>query len=376
MSESTAMAFSKHFDVLSRGAVMSHTRRRSLPALLAVLATVCGFTAAADAAAPTAAHGEPAHRAARPAPDVGFPPDSYAVGRPGPNRFPLVAHGGAAALFVDGGDYAGVRRAASDLRSDLHRVTGLAPTLHTGDVPRNQDVVLIGTIGHSERIDRLIRSGRLDVRGIVGKWETSLETVVRAPLPGVRRAFVIAGSDQRGTIYGTYDLSRAIGVSPWYWWDDVPAQHHDAIYVRPGRHSQGTPAVKHRGFFINDENPQTGTWAPKIFGPGLAPGYPGGLNHKCYAKVFELALRLKANYIWPAVWGRAFALDDPQNEATATRYGIVMGTSHEAPMTCGIEEWNRFAVPAVRESKRQKLHPPGLHHLPPDAGGGRGRSRV
>src|SRR4051812_27213561 len=178
MSESTAMAFSKHFDVLSRGAVMSHARRRSLPALLAVLATVCGFTAAA--AAPAAAHGAPAHPAARRAPDVGFPAGSYVVGRPGPNRFPLVAHGSAAALVVDGGDYAGVQRAASDLRSDLHRVTGVAPTLHTGDVPRNQDVVLIGTIGHSELIDRLIRSGRLDVRGIVGKWETSLETVVRA----------------------------------------------------------------------------------------------------------------------------------------------------------------------------------------------------
>src|SRR4051812_50081239 len=113
MSESTAMAFSKHFDVLSRGAVMSHTRRRSLPALLAVLATVCGFTAAAAAAAPTAAHGAPAHRAARPAPDVGFPPDSYAVGRPGPNRFPLVAPGGAAAPVGGGRDYARGRRAGA-----------------------------------------------------------------------------------------------------------------------------------------------------------------------------------------------------------------------------------------------------------------------
>ena len=76
----------------------------------------------------------------------------------------------------------------------------------------------------------------------------------------------------------------------------------------------------------------------------VGAGAPGGLNHLYYAKVFEVALRLKANYIWPAVWGRAFAEDDPEHQATATRYGIVMGTSHEAPMTCGIEEWNRHVV--------------------------------
>ncbi|MET0424682.1 MAG: glycosyl hydrolase 115 family protein, partial [Actinoplanes sp.] len=85
----------------------------------------------------------------------------------------------------------------------------------------------------------------------------------------------------------------------------------------------------------------TGTWAPGYFGPGQAPGYPGGLTSEYYAKVFETMLRLKANYLWPAVWGRAFALDDPANHATASFYGVVMGTSHEAPMMRGIEEWNR-----------------------------------
>ncbi len=109
----------------------------------------------------------------------------------------------------------------------------------------------------------------------------------------------------------------------------------------PGRHTQGTPAVRYRGFFINDENPQTGTWAPGLFGQGKASGYPAGLNHLYYEKVFEVMLRLKANYLWPAVWGRAFAEDDPDNHATAKRYGVVMGTSHEAPMMRGIEEWNR-----------------------------------
>ncbi|MFF5296492.1 glycosyl hydrolase 115 family protein [Paractinoplanes globisporus] len=257
----------------------------------------------------------------------------YVSTHPGPGRFPLAG----APVLVDDADYPGVVRVAGDLRSDLHRVT-------SAEISSKKDPIIVGTIGHSPTLAKIIARGKIDVSSIQGKWETTIEQVVENPLPGVKRAFVIAGSDQRGTIYGAYDLSRNIGVSPWYFWDDVPVAHQDNLYVLPGRHSQGTPAVKYRGFFINDENPDTGTWAPAYFGPGKAPGYPGGLNANYYAKVFETMLRLKANYLWPAVWGRAFAEDDPDNHATATRYGVVMGTSHEAPMMRGIEEWNRHAV--------------------------------
>lgn len=272
----------------------------------------------------------------------------YLDDQPGPGRFALVAGGRAAPLVVDSGDFPGVIRAVGDLSADVARVTGVTPGV-VMDTPNGPDVVLVGTIGRSPLIDGLIASGKLDVTGVAGQWETSIEQVVQAPMPGVRSAFVIAGSDQRGTIYGIYDVSRGIGVSPWYWWDDVPAEHRDEVHVLPGRHTQGTPVVKYRGFFINDENPDLGNWAPAFFGPGLAPGFPGGFNHQFYAKVFETMLRLKANYLWPAVWGRAFAEDDPGNHATASAYGIIMGTSHEAPMLRGIEEWNRHAVPAVRD---------------------------
>lgn len=241
-------------------------------------------------------------------------------------------------------------RVAGDLQSDIERVTGVRPVLSHGAAPRGREITIIGTVGRSPLIDGLVARGKLDVSAIRGKWETSLQTVVDHPLPGVDRAFVIAGSDQRGTIYGTYDVSRGIGVSPWYWWDDVVPVHRDEIHVLPGRHTQGTPAVKYRGFFINDENPALGTWAPAYFGPGKAPGFEGGFNADFYARVFEVMLRLKANYLWPAVWGRAFAEDDPLNHATAKAYGVVMGTSHEAPMMRGIEEWNRHAVAAVRDS--------------------------
>ncbi|MEB3371808.1 glycosyl hydrolase 115 family protein [Saccharopolyspora mangrovi] len=125
----------------------------------------------------------------------------------------------------------------------------------------------------------------------------------------------------------------------------------------PGRHSRGTPAVRYRGFFINDENPALGTWAPAHFGPGHAPDHPDGFNSAFYAKVFEVMLRLKANYLWPAVWGRAFAENDPDNHRVASEYGVVMGTSHEAPMMRGIEEWNRHAQPAERDENGNVVTP-------------------
>jgi hypothetical protein len=254
-----------------------------------------------------------------------------------------VAGGRAAPLSVSAGDFPGVIRAVGDLRADIERVSGVRPDVSPAIPPA--DVVLVGTIGRSPLIDQLLAGGRLDARGVAGQWETSLLQVVADPFPGVPSALVIAGSDQRGTIFGVYEVSKSIGVSPWYWWDDLPSRHQDELYVLPGTHTLGPPAVKYRGFFINDENPVLGTWAPNTFGPGLAPGHPGGFNRHFYAKVFETMLRLKANYLWPAVWGRAFAEDDPANHATAKEYGIVMGTSHEAPMMRGIEEWNRHAVP-------------------------------
>ncbi|UQU62045.1 glycosyl hydrolase 115 family protein [Couchioplanes caeruleus] len=297
---------------------------------LALAALMLPLVAAPSAAAATGRHGTD---------DLG----GYVSTHPGPGRFPIADRGRVAPIVVSAGDHAGVIRVADDLQSDLEKVTGTRPAVGHDTLPTGRDPIILGTLGKSPLIDRMVAAGRLDVRGLAGKWETTVEQIVEHPLPGVRRAFVIAGSDQRGTIYGAYDLSKRIGISPWHFWDDVPVRHRDALYALPGRHTQGTPAVRYRGFFINDENPATGTWAPGYFGPGKAPGFPNGLNAAYYAQVFETMLRLRANYLWPAVWGRAFAEDDPQNHATASYYGVVMGTSHEAPMMRGIEEWNRHA---------------------------------
>ncbi|WP_367574042.1 glycosyl hydrolase 115 family protein [Streptomyces griseoaurantiacus] len=279
-------------------------------------------------------------------------PGAYVSFTPRPGALALVRAGHALPIAVDGGDHPGVLRVAGDLRDDVERVTGTRPALVRtggGRRPAARELVVLGTLGRSALVDDLVARGKLDVGGVEGRWETSLQTIVEHPFPGVDRAFVIVGSDRRGTVFGAYDVSLGIGVSPWYWWDDVRPVHREALYVLPGRHTQGTPAVKYRGVFLNDENPALGTWAPGHFGPGKAEGHEGGFNADFYARVFELLLRLKANYLWPAVWGRAFAEDDPENHARATRYGIVMGTSHEAPMMRGIEEWNRHAVAAVRD---------------------------
>ncbi|MBN2443985.1 MAG: glycosyl hydrolase 115 family protein [Spirochaetales bacterium] len=276
--------------------------------------------------------------------------DTYVSTESQPGGFCLVANEKAAPLVVSDLDYPGVIRAVGDLQMDIDRITHVMPLVSGGTVPGEKHLVLIGTIGKSPVIDSLITSNKLNVDNIVGKWETFLLQVVESPLPGVQQALVIAGSDQRGTIFGIYDLSAHIGVSPWYFWADVPPQEKKAIYILPGCHTQGEPAVKYRGFFINDEEPALGSWAYQFFGPSPNPDFPRGFHKEMYAKVFELLLRLKANYLLPAVWNRAFAEDDPGNHAMAKYYGIVIGTSHEAPMMRGIEEWNRHVVPAQRDS--------------------------
>jgi len=245
--------------------------------------------------------------------------------------FVLAERNGAAPIYVDAADYAGVVRAVGDLQADIQRVTNRIPAIAHGAGPA-ANVILVGTLGKSELIDRLVRDHVIDVSSVAGKWESFLVQVVQKPFPGVDSALLIVGSDKRGTIYGIYDLSEQIGVSPWYWWADVPVAHHDTLFVKPGMHVQGPPAVKYRGIFLNDEAPSLTGWVKEKY---------GNYNHEFYGKVFELLLRLKANYLWPAMWNNAFNEDDPLNAKLADEYGIVMGTSHHEPMLRAQQEWKR-----------------------------------
>jgi hypothetical protein len=249
-----------------------------------------------------------------------------------------------ASISVDPNDYAGVLRAARDLQADVARVTGSTPTLSDAETNPGTSVIVAGTIGKNALIDRLIRQRKIDVSAIAGKWEAFVIQVVPKPLPGVEMGLIIAGSDKRGTIYGLYDLSEQMGVSPWYWWADVPVVHKGDLFVKPGKYIQGPPVVRYRGVFLNDEAPSLSGWAHEKF---------GNFNHSMYEKVFELLLRLKANYLWPAMWGNAFNEDDPLNPKLADEYGIVMGTSHHEPMLRAQQEWKRHGIgpgPALDEA--------------------------
>ncbi len=249
-----------------------------------------------------------------------------------PGDFAIVQHKQATKLYVDANDYEGVARAVNDLQADIQRVTGCTAAIEHQRDKLGPTAILIGTLGKSAVIDQLVRDRKIDVGGIAGRWEAFAIQTVTNPLPGIHSALVIVGSDKRGTIYGIYDLSEQIGVSPWYWWADVPVHHQDVLEVRKGTYTQGPPAVKYRGIFLNDEAPALTGWVKQKF---------GNYNHEFYEKVFELILRLKGNYLWPAMWNNAFNEDDPLNAKLADEYGIVMGTSHHEPMMRAQKEWTR-----------------------------------
>lgn len=235
-------------------------------------------------------------------------------------------------ICVDSDEWKGVVRAAHDLQADIQRVSGQKPEFTTDSIPTGESAIVVGTIGKSKVIDGLIKQGKLDVSQVRGKWESYVVQVVEKGIPGVDRAIVVAGSDKRGTIYGLYEISEQSGVSPWYYWADVPVKKHKELYIKSGKHVQKSPVVQYRGIFINDEAPALSNWVYQNFGE---------YNSKFYVKVFELLLRLKANYLWPAMWNNCFAQDDPQNIVLADEFGIVMGTSHVEPMMRADKEWNR-----------------------------------
>ncbi|KAJ5169213.1 uncharacterized protein N7482_004807 [Penicillium canariense] len=244
-----------------------------------------------------------------------------------------------AKIIADPADFKGIHHAGRALAEDFGRVTrGLASPFELVqrgilDVPA---AIIVGCIESCWMLQELQRLGKIDTQSIRGKWETFMTAVVDNPLPGCTKALVIAGSDKRAAIFGTYTLSRQIGVSPWYWWADVPAQFHEEIFALPMHAISGEPSVQFRGIFLNDEAPALTGWVLEKF---------GRYNTDFYRRVYELLLRLKANFMWPAMWpgypnpGAVFFLDDPENQRVADEYGICVSTSHHEPMQRASTEW-------------------------------------
>ena len=251
-------------------------------------------------------------------------PSQYIQHEAPKSAFTIVANGKATSIYVDAADWKGVICAANNLGDDIRKVSGVASKVKESTTPEAGSII-VGTIGKSKLIDKLIADKKMNVSDIKGQWESFVIQTVDGNL-------IVAGTDKRGTIYGIYDISEKIGVSPWYFWADVPAKKSNELYVKAGRFVQDSPKVKYRGIFINDESPSFTGWCNAKF---------GGVNSKMYVNMFELLLRLKANFLWPAMWGNAFNEDDPMNPVLADEYGIVMGNSHHEPMMRAQKEYTK-----------------------------------
>jgi hypothetical protein len=255
---------------------------------------------------------------------------------PGAGDLSLADGKTAAAFFIETNDERAVLRAVGDLADDFARVTGTKPAVENQLSPDKNIRVIVGTLGKSKIIDRLAAEGKLETNGISGVWESYVLQIVKNPLPGLDTALVIAGSDRRGTVYGIYQLSETIGVSPWYWWADVPVKQRKNLALHGDIFKQGPPTVKYRGFFINDEDWGLNPWASKTFDPQF-----GNIGPKTYEKVFELMLRLRLNYIWPAMHACSTEFGSvPENVALADKFAIVAGSSHCEPMLFNNVHWN------------------------------------
>lgn len=264
--------------------------------------------------------------------------------------FTLASPRQTAAILYDASDAAVVKRAAELFAADVEAVTGRYPRV-TSAAGETGPAVIVGTVGGSALIRRLAEAGKIDTAPLEGAWERYLIQTVANPLPGIRKALVIAGSDRRGAAYGLFTLSELIGVSPWYWWADVPVKKHAALHVdAPPTYSQ-TPSVRYRGIFLNDEDWGLTPWASQTFEPER-----GNIGPRTYAKVCELLLRLKANYLAPAMHPVSTSFNQiPENKLVADTFAIVMGSTHCEPLLLNTaSEWDTQTMGPWNYDKNKK----------------------
>ena len=248
-----------------------------------------------------------------------------------PERLALVSDGKPLPIVVSSSDNPAVLHAAKNLQKDFERVTGILPFM--GDDTQAQTAIIIGTLD-SPLIKEMVSKGKIDAGQLVGLTEKYMITTVTDPADGIKEALVITGSDRRGVVYGIYEISEQIGVSPWYDWADVPVARQQNLSIARGTYTAGEPAVRYRGIFLNDEAPCLTGWVKNTYGTDYG-------DHNFYARVFELILRLRGNFLWPAMWSWAFYADDPENSRVADEMGVIMGTSHHEPMARNHQEWAR-----------------------------------
>lgn len=257
------------------------------------------------------------------------------------NEFVLSAQGKACDIFIDESDYEVVKKVSALFSEDIERVTGAKGNVFTTKPTKSERAIIIGTIGHNRWIDQLIKQNKLDVSQIQNGWEQYVVSVVDKPFKGVDKALVIAGCDRRGTAYGTFAISEAMGVSPLYWWADVPVKKQNGLYLETTHYASKAPSVKYRGIFINDEGWGITPWAGKTHEPEV-----GNIGPKTYAKVCELILRMKGNMLAPAMHPSSTAFNvNPQNKVVADKYAIIMTSSHCEPLLYNnTTEWDKATL--------------------------------
>ena len=214
-----------------------------------------------------------------------------------PNSFTVVSGGVAAPVILSADEWPGVQRAATDFANDIGMVTGV--TAKTANATASTIVrtlstmrgvqrlpILVGTLGKSSLISAVVNNTKLDVSNISGQWESFIVRKVANPLPGLPSALVVIGADKRGSIFALYDLSEQFGVSPWFWWADVPTTPQKNLLVEASGCSQGSPTVKYRGLFLNDEQPALQNWAMEKFTNGTGAALTGSpFNQFFYTKL-------------------------------------------------------------------------------------------
>lgn len=269
---------------------------------------------------------------------------SYVTIQGQPDDFAVFHGENTANIVIDPNEPQGVHLAVANLQNDLQKVTGHKPDiLHhaTTDHP----MIIVGTLQNSAILQSLEQQGKIDLAPLREHWEAFSIELVNNPMPGVEQALVLAGNDKRGAIFAIYDVAENIGVSPWSWWADVPVAQQQQLYIKAHTRIVDWPKVQYRGIFLNDEAPALTGWVQEKF---------GDYNSQFYQKVFELILRLKGNFLWPAMWNNAFNLDDPNNPILADKMGIVMSTSHHEPMMRADKEWDRVGTGKWDYSVNQK----------------------
>ncbi|MFI1771873.1 glycosyl hydrolase 115 family protein [Thalassobellus citreus] len=250
------------------------------------------------------------------------------------NEFPLSVNGSDTKIYYDSNDSELIGITANLLSSDIEMITGISHLVTNNIDDINEYVVIIGTVSSNGLIKQLIDSGKIDVSQIENKWESYTIQTIDSPITGITKALVIIGSDRRGASFGSFELSKSIGVSPLFWWADVTPQQKDSLYVCPINFTSNEPTVKFRGIFINDEDWGLQEWSQYTFDPVQ------DIGPTTYEKIFELLLRLKANYIWPAMHPSTKPFNYyANNKVVADRYGIIMGSSHHEPLLYNTEEW-------------------------------------